>query len=364
VNILFDGRVCWDHFTGIGRYAFGLLRHLPPAFPEHRFTVAWNPAAPNHRFDWDAISAFDNVALAPCKGTGLGPMDPLEIRALARSRGAELLQAPYFAGAVLSSIPTAVTLFDATPFERPRPRGVKDALARWGIARAARKASCVVTPTGVFRTQVVARFALPEPRVVAIPIGVDAPAAGPLHDPTIADRPYVLYVGVQKEHKNLVGLISALRAADPSGEVRLVLAGPLSAATPSLRAHADALGMGERVLFTGALEDAALGPLYRSAAVLALVSFSEGFGLPLAEAMSARVPVVASDLPVLREVCGGAALYVDPHSGASIAEGLAGALRRGSDAEERLAEGERRAGALSWPEIAKRYAVCYEGARP
>ena len=49
MRILFDGRVCWDHFTGIGRYGFGLIRHLPAAFPDSSFVVAWNPALPNQR---------------------------------------------------------------------------------------------------------------------------------------------------------------------------------------------------------------------------------------------------------------------------------------------------------------------------
>ena len=39
MRVLFDGRVCCDHFTGVGRYAFGLVRHLAPAFPEIQFTV-------------------------------------------------------------------------------------------------------------------------------------------------------------------------------------------------------------------------------------------------------------------------------------------------------------------------------------
>lgn len=359
MKILFDGRTCWDHFTGIGRYAFGLIRHLPAAFPDLDFAVAWNPSLPNRRFDWEPVRKFENVRLVTCRGSGLGPLDPLELRSLARAEQADLLQAPYFTGALASPIPTVVTIYDLIPFESASRGGLRAGLARWGLARAARSAARVVTLTEAVRTQILGRFGLKDARVVSIPAGFETPPRGPLHDPSLAGAPYVLFVGTHKPHKNLFGLLEAMALAFPSGRTRLVLAGPLSALTPALRERAVALGIANRVTFTGPLEDAHLGPLYRAAAAVAVVSFSEGFGLPLAEAMSVRVPVVASDLPVLREVCGRAAIYVTPRLPESVAQGLRCVMQRGGDAEARLAEGERRATELSWPAVARRYGVCY-----
>jgi len=359
MKILFDGRVCWDHFTGIGRYAFGLIHHLPSACPDLSFVVAWNPSLPNRRFDWGQVREFENVRLVECGGSGLGPLDPLGLRSVARAERADLLQAPYFTSALASPIPSIVTIYDLIPFEPAGRRGLHAALARWGIARAARSAAAVITLTEVVREQILRHFALDGACVIAIPPGLEAPPQGPLHDPSLAGAPYVLSVGVHKPHKNLDGLLEAMALAFPSGQTRLVLAGPLSPLTPALRARAASLGLVHRVVFTGPLEDAQLGPLYRGAAAVALVSFSEGFGLPLAEAMSVRVPIVASDLPVLREVCGRAAIYVAPDSPESIAEGLRSALRQGGEAQIRLAEGERRAAELSWPALVRRYAACY-----
>lgn len=359
MKVLIDGRVCWDHFTGVGRYAFGLIRHLPQAFPDLRFAVAWNPSLPNRRFDWSLVHELDNVRLVTCRGSGLGPLDPLEIRSVARAERADLLQAPYFTGALASPVPNVVTIFDLIPFDSAGRAPFRPGIARWGIGRAARSAARVVTLTKTVRAEILQRFALEEERVVAIPMGVEAPPRGPLHDPSLAEWPYVLSVGVHRPHKNLIGLLEAMALAFPSGNTRLVLAGPLSASVPALRERAAALGLAERLVFTGSLDDGQLGPVYRNAAALALVSFSEGFGLPLAEAMSVRVPVVASDIPVLRELCGSAAIYASPRSPEAIARGLRCAVGRDDDAEGRLAEGERRAAALSWPALARRYAVCY-----
>jgi glycosyltransferase involved in cell wall biosynthesis len=357
MKVLFDGRVCCDHFTGIGRYAFGLLRHLPAAFPEIEFTVAWNPSLPNRRFDWGCLLQWENVRKVTCAGTGLGLLDPLALRSVARAERADLLHAPYFTGALASPVPSIVTIYDVIPFDGGR--GPRSSLARWGLRRAARAASKVITLTESVRADILERFGLEEARVIALPAGVDPPFRGSLHDPSLASRPYVLSVGVMKPHKNLSGLLDGMALAFPTGGVRLVLAGPTSSLTQALRDRAASLGLGDRLVVTGPLEEAALGPLYRNATAVALVSFSEGFGLTLAEAMSARVPVVASDIPVLREVGGGAAIYVDPRSPVSIAEGLTRAVSREGGVSARLDEGERRAAALSWPAIAPRYGVCY-----
>ncbi|NJL29806.1 MAG: glycosyltransferase family 4 protein, partial [Thermoanaerobaculia bacterium] len=62
----------------------------------------------------------------------------------------------------------------------------------------------------------------------------------------------------------------------------------------------------------GYLDNAHVAALYERALFVVLPSIYEGFGLPAVEAMSAGVPLVASDIPVLREIAGEAALYVAP----------------------------------------------------
>ena len=351
MKVLFDARVCCDHFTGVGRYAFGLIRHLGPAFPKIEFTVAWNPRLPNRRFDWEPVGSHPNVTLMPCAGSGLGPLDPLPLYSIAYRIRPDLLQAPYFTSAVLSPVRSVVTIHDVIPFTVGHDRW-RHGVARWGIRRAARSASLVITPTEAVRTQVIDRLAVDPARIVSIPEGVEPLPDGRLPDPSLAASPYVLFVGVDKPHKNLTGLLNAMALAFPEGDVRLVLAGT------EQRGHAGS----RRTVFTGPVDDFQLGALYRGASALALVSFEEGFGLPLAEAMSMRVPIVASDLPVFREVCGEAALYVDPRSPSSIAAALREALARRNGSAARLDHGTRRAAALSWPELAPRYGVCYGNA--
>jgi len=75
-------------------------------------------------------------------------------------------------------------------------------------------------------------------------------------------------------------------------------------------------------IYREGLTDTDLGDLYRSACALVLPSIYEGFGLPIIEAMSQRLPVICSDLPVFREVAGDHATYFDPLNVEDIANAL------------------------------------------
>ena len=80
--------------------------------------------------------------------------------------------------------------------------------------------------------------------------------------------------------------------------------------------------LGERILFTGYVSDRDLQALYSSCAVCVYPSLYEGFGFPPLEAMACGAPVIASDIPVLREVTGGAALLLSPLDVQRMAESI------------------------------------------
>jgi glycosyltransferase involved in cell wall biosynthesis len=82
------------------------------------------------------------------------------------------------------------------------------------------------------------------------------------------------------------------------------------------------LGLGGRVRFTGHLDESDIGDLMRASVALCAVSTGEGLGLPLLEAMSCGLPILAADIPPFREVAGTAACYVNPLSVDDIGAGL------------------------------------------
>ena len=175
---------------------------------------------------------------------------------------------------------------------------------------------------------------------------------------------YILTVGTLQPRKNLPLLISAfaeVRKRVP--DVALVLVGNRNGH------HFDAridqvikqFSLEDAVIFPGYVEQLDLSVMLRGAMVFAFPSLYEGFGIPLLEAMSQGTPVVASDIPCLREVAADAALYFDPRSVASCEEKLYTLL---TDSEQRVrgvSKGKDRLSLFSWKKSALSLHQAYEG---
>jgi glycosyltransferase involved in cell wall biosynthesis len=304
---------------GVERWAIELAERLPRLRPE-RYAVIRPPAALAHR----AGQAWEQLAL------------PLA------ARGSRLLLSPANL-APLAGRGNAVVIPDAGPFHDPAWQG--RAYRSWHrllLPRIARRARFVVVPSEYVRAELVELFGLDAGRVRAIPPGVDARFDDPGHPAPLLrrhglERPYVLAVGTDSPRKNLA-LLDRIAPALESAGLQVAIAG-------SARSYLPRSGRGAARRL-GYVPDADLPALYAGAAVFAMPSLYEGFGLPCVEAMAAGTPVVASDRAALPEACGGAALLADPDDPDAFAAALTDAA---GSARQRLTEaGRARAGALSW----------------
>jgi glycosyltransferase involved in cell wall biosynthesis len=132
--------------------------------------------------------------------------------------------------------------------------------------------------------------------------------------PGISGKPYFLFVGEDRPHKNIDRLISAhQKLGDLLGVrcPRLVIAGPISRRLS--RADSE-IAEKSGVVLIGQVDNARLLKLYRNALALVYPSLYEGFGLPILEAMAAGIPVITSNCSAMAEVAKAAALLVDPRS--------------------------------------------------
>jgi glycosyltransferase involved in cell wall biosynthesis len=131
---------------------------------------------------------------------------------------------------------------------------------------------------------------------------------------------YVLYNGGLDPRKNVDNLLAGFaHAAARDPELRLVLMGR---GYDRLAPRIAELGIADRAILTGFVSDARKLEIMRAATALVYPSLYEGFGLPLLEAFSQRVPVVTAPNSSLIEVAGDAAIFVDPHDPASIGDGI------------------------------------------
>jgi len=147
---------------------------------------------------------------------------------------------------------------------------------------------------------------------------------------------YVLYVGNFNPHKNIPRLIrgfALLPGAVRSRHV-LVLAGGYGDGRPELARLADSLGLTDRVIFAGRVEDVDLPALYSEAAAYVTPSLEEGFGTTVLEAMACGAPVISSNRAALPEVVGDAGLLFDAEQEAELASTLARVLSDPTQADD------------------------------
>ena len=132
-----------------------------------------------------------------------------------------------------------------------------------------------------------------------------------------AVEPYALFVGHRSGYKNFQTLLDALQCEAWPRELRLKVIGPKFDQAEIL--NLQARGLCNQVEYLQYLTDHELFLAYEMASVFVFPSFFEGFGFPLLEAQSRRVPVAASDIPIFHEVGGGAFVKFDPRSPTSLA---------------------------------------------
>ena len=332
-----DTRPATAHFPGIGRYVRSLAEALPPLLAEDERLLLLTPSE------------------------GAGPFSlrqQWEIPLRLRRRRAALYHSTYYLMPYFGLPPTLLTLYDLIPLRFPAlstPRA--RLLFRWTTTLALRRATHALAISEATRQDFLRTFRLPPERISTVPLAA-APRFRP-QPPQVIEAlrrrlglppRFVLYLGSNKPHKNLVRLVEAWAGVE--GPVRLVIAGAWDARFPQARERAAALGLEDRILWPGRVAEEDLPALYAAAESFVFPSLYEGFGLPVLEAMACGTPVACSATSSLPEVAGEAALLFDPTQVEAIREAL---HRLTTDAELRAALTERgleQARRFSWERTA------------
>jgi glycosyltransferase involved in cell wall biosynthesis len=164
-------------------------------------------------------------------------------------------------------------------------------------------------------------------------------------------------VGAIQRRKNQAMLVRAFRALPP--EWTLVLAGSEGyEAAEALREIANSPCV-ERIVITGYITDAELAAWYARARIFAFPSLDEGFGMPTLEAMQAGVPVIAGNRSALPEICGGAALLVNPDSEDELAAALTVLAQDQAKRDELVREGLSWSTQFRWERAVEQTATVY-----
>lgn len=286
------------------------------------------------------------------EGGGLGsPLSPLKIAARLPRRVApeDVFWSPGFMPPAWSSMPMVVTVHDLIhlKYYTRYHRAYYDVILR----RLYRRCEGIICVSDFTRSEFLDWSGMPESRVHTVYNGV-SPEFFSAGGSSPYDFPYVLYMGNRRKYKNVERLIRAFSISTlPRDGFRLVLSGD---ADPELVSIARQGGVEEGLVFAGNVPQRDVPTLYAGASIVAMVSLSEGFGLPVLEAMASGVPVVTSNVSSLPEVAGGAAQLVDPFSIESICKGLETLAYSEEERERCRAQGLARARMFNWDATARK----------
>lgn len=370
MRIVLDGRPVGEHFPGIGRYVYHLTRALAEEAPALDILLLHDPRT---AVPWRSLAEeFPSIKLVPAPWSPFSPAGQVAIPRLLRSLEADLYHATYYLMPYLAGLPTVLTVYDLVPLRVPTalsPAWKRHLyhLLHWLAVRRAGLCLAISRTTARDMTEL---LGVPPARLRVTYLAPD-PRFRPAADPAAAEHwkrsrrlpaRCVLYVGINKPHKNLGRLVRAwervmARWRDDWGErPALVWAGPQDPRFPDV---IEAFRRTPSTYALGRLSDDELVRLYQGAEALVQPSLYEGFGLPVLEAMACGVPVACADRPALNEVAGGAALLFDPED----EEDTAGALLElltNPERRQALAEaGLARAAAFTWPAAARATLAAY-----
>ncbi len=365
MRIAIDARKLHDF--GIGTYIRNLLRELAKIDQTTEYVLLCNPE------DTVVAATLGENFRAVVEGAGHYSLtEQISVPLAVRRERVNLFHAPHYVLPALTPGRTVVTIHDCIHLMFPEylQHRMGYAYARASLWIAAHKSNRIFTVSEQSKRDILRFFKVPPNKIVVTPNAIDdrfsvAPSeelVRQTRERYQLGRPYILYVGNIKPHKNLERLIEAFHYVRSQGrsELELLIIGDEISKLQALRRAVHKYNLHRHVRFHGYVPHETLAVLYRLASVFVFPSLYEGFGLPPLEAMASGTPVVTSNVSSLPEVVGDAAVLVDPYSAEAIAEGILTVLHSAHLRADLRRRGFARVQEYSWARSVQRVRQIYE----
>lgn len=363
----------WNE-SGVGRYARNLVKNLQALDKTNEYVLfALSKDADQIQFEISNLKF--KIVKADIQWHSIA--EQVRFVQILNKEHLDLVHFPYFSVPVFYRKPFVVTIHDLIVNRYPTGKAstlpaplywAKHIGYQFVIAQAISRAQKIITVSMSTKKEIEEQFSTNDSKIEVIYEGVDNAVKSSkfsirqAQDKKVQslDEKFFLYVGNAYPHKNLDVLIQSFKKLqEDHKDISLVLVGKEDHFYKKLKEKIKKEGFDTKIIFYGFATDEELGSLYASALAFVFPSKMEGFGLPLLEAMANNCLVIASDIPIFREIARDGVLYFNPESPSDLLQNMKKVLSSGDKYSDLLKKGLAISKEYSWKKMAQQTLTVY-----
>ena len=360
MRICIDAREVRNVETGVGRYAFSLVREIARLDPHNDYLLLRRAAYPRPIV---VQPNFTDIAVPFGISTGRNLLGGARIvnplRADIYHCLFHLLPLGVRAGRIVLTLHDLIWINNPDIAYESRWRGwmARRFAGPW-IGESVRRAHHVITISESTRQAAITRYPGPPSKFTVIHHGSDGSCAGNGDSRDLPEvcrgRRFIFSLGNTKPYKNIRRLIEAFGLVSKQCPDLFLMISGRGDGYATLAELTRNLGITRNVIFTEQLSDGQVRACFEEAMFFAFPSITEGFGLPVIEAMASGCPVLTSDASSLAEIAGSAAVLVDPMDVKAIAGGMTRLIRDDALRKRLVVSGRLQAARYTWRDCARK----------
>ncbi len=374
MRIGIDARFWYE--SGVGRYTRNLVEQLQKIDKTNNYILFVNPIY--HQ----KIKNNKNWKLVKTAIHWHSIEEQFKFPQIINREDLDLMHFPYFSVPIFYHKPFIVTIHDlilhhfATGEATTRSQLVyklKLMGYKFIMRNSAQNARKIITVSKATKEEIIKHLNVPEEKISVIYEG-----AGTKHTPRgwqaerseamtplgwESEGSFFLHVGNLYPHKNMNLVLQSLKKIreEDNLPIQLIIAGKEDYFYKRFQKKVKEMGLENQILFLGEVSDSKLHELYQNAIALISPSLMEGFDLPTVEAMTNNCLVLASDIPVHKEICKDAAIYFDPEREEDLISKMKQVYKNEKEMyKEKIKSGKSRASKFNWEQMARETLKLYE----
>ncbi|HSX19006.1 MAG TPA: glycosyltransferase family 1 protein, partial [Candidatus Saccharimonadales bacterium] len=353
MKIGIDARFVGPQGTGLGKYTEKLILNLAEIDTKNEYVIFLK----EDNWQFLNLNKFKNFTKVLADVSWYSLQEQYKMAGIFKVQNLDLLHVPHFNVPIMYRGKFVVTIHDlihhkfaehTATTKNPLIFKIKRLGYKKIIEHAILNSKKIITPSNFVKDDILKNFKVEPSKIAVTYEAAEDEYLTKTRNLKLETRNYLLYVGNAYPHKNLNTLLDAMQTLD----TKLIIVSPRDVFSSRLKEEIKNRNLESKVDLKGYMEPQELSKLFHTSTAYIFPTLSEGFGIPALNAMAAGLPVIASNIPVLKEIYGSAAVYFDPNRSEDIAEKISKVMTNTKTRINLVKEGLEQAKKYSWQKMA------------